>query len=194
MVNIGKICGFVVLVVCLLGLVVTPIQSVSAIAPLSEFTQIDGKLVSNASLEQQVVATVVLANQGSAEKQLLYGFTSLAKFHAYLAKNQHTQATPTASRSYANFFEHINVKGARLNVRLGTNVRYVGDRWNDKISSVVPVCQGKWTVMYQHRDYKGEAIAIKNTAKTCRYYFNLTDYKLSNGKNWNDRVSSIRVY
>lgn len=48
-------------------------------------------------------------------------------------------------------FEHINFGGATWRTNL--NYLYVGDFWNDKISSII-IVRGRWR-FYQHRDYKG---------------------------------------
>jgi len=48
-------------------------------------------------------------------------------------------------------FQHINFGGASWRTNLGWG--YVGDWWNDKISSMV-IVRGLWR-FYQHRDFKG---------------------------------------
>ena len=157
----------------------------------SRFTLIDGKPAVNGLQDSKVVGTVVKNAKDPSGKYILYGFTDLNKFHQYLA-NHHSATAKNPQIS--SFYEHIDMKGARLDVRLGTQIRYVGDRWNDKISSVHPACNGSWTILYQHADFRGDALAIENSNNLCRYYFNLTQFKLSNGQSWNDQASSIRVY
>lgn len=157
--------------------------------PKSRFIEIDGKPTVHALQDSKVVGTVVKPT--SSGRYLLYGFTDLHKFHQYLNSNQKATAK---NRRVSSFYEHINMQGAQFNVYVGTNVAYVGDRWNDRISSINPACDGSWTVVYQHANYKGDALAIQNTNNTCQYYFNLTQFRMSNGQSWNDQISSIRVY
>ncbi len=57
------------------------------------------------------------------------------------------------------------------------NSSWVGDDWNDRISSCV-VVSGSWT-LYQHRDYGGESVTIG------------LGYKDFTGTEWDNRISSF---
>jgi Beta/Gamma crystallin len=48
-------------------------------------------------------------------------------------------------------FEHANFQGAEKRTNL--NLSYVGDFWNDKISSII-VISGTWR-FFQHANYQG---------------------------------------
>lgn len=184
--------GVLFCIMCLIGLTFAPFQGSAAELQKSKFALIDGKVTANAKLDQEVVGVIVHEDKDAAGENILYGFTSTQAFQQYLEKNKSTNTL--AGQSHASFYEHIDLRGAHFNIKRGYQSSYVGNSWNDKISSVVPSCTGNWTVLYEHRDFKGEAIAIKNSANSCRYYFNLTKYKMNNGKSWNDQASSIKVY
>lgn len=157
----------------------------------SQFEKIDGQPVKNSLKDHQVVGIVVNDQFDQEGKPILYGFTQIEGFHKYLEKSKKS-ANLDANRAY--FYEHIDRRGASFSLKVGTSSSYVGNSWNDRISSVIPACTGNWTVLYEHKNYGGKALAIENSNNMCRYYFNLTDVQLSNGKSWNDQVSSIRVY
>lgn len=183
--------GLTVFMLCICSFIFTAEVGLAAPHQKSRFAKIDGKLTANALQDSRVVGVVVKKEKNQSGQNILYGFTNMQQFHQYLG-NQPTAAAK--NRSISNFYQHIDMKGARFDVRVGTRVYYVGDRWNDQISSVNPACTGRWTVMYQHRDFRGEGLAIENSNNSCRYYFNLTNYRMSNGQSWNDQVSSMRVY
>ncbi|RPA75957.1 hypothetical protein BJ508DRAFT_311569 [Ascobolus immersus RN42] len=44
--------------------------------------------------------------------------------------------TPKGLLYYCYFYEHIDCSGAALYIQEGWNSRYVGDNWNDRISSL----------------------------------------------------------
>lgn len=184
--------GLAMFVLAVFSLIFTTHTGLAAPDPLSHFAKIDGKQTVSGKNDAKVVAIVVKKEKDASGKNILYGFTSLHQFHQYLNENKVT--TAAKARNASRFFEHINMKGAAFDVRVGTRINYVGNSWNDQISSIHPACTGSWTVVYQHRDFRGEALAIENSNNSCRYYFNLTNYRLSNGQSWNDQVSSIRVY
>jgi hypothetical protein len=183
--------GIFFCMICVVGLVFAPLHGSASELQQSEFAQIDGKATTSNVHDAKVVAVSLQVVLG---KQVLYGFTDKATFHKYLTSQKATNTLATVGRNYATFYEHIDKRGAKFNVHKGYQINYVGNGWNDKISSVVPSCKGRWTVLYQHRDFDGEALAIQNSSNSCRYYHNLTNYYMQNGNSWNDQVSSIRVY
>lgn len=77
------------------------------------------------------------------------------------------------------YYEHINFTGASVEIREGTNRRYVGDKWNDKISSAACHTYCDMTI-YEHRDFGGAKETIGG------YIENIGGY-------WNDRISSMKV-
>lgn len=157
----------------------------------SQFTKIDGQPVNNPLKDAKVVGIVVKDQFDKDGNPIFYGFTKIEEFHQYL---EQSNKSATLAKNRAYFYEHINRKGASFSLAVGTNKSYVGNSWNDRISSVIPACTGNWTVLYQHKNYGGKALAVENSNNMCRYYINLTDIKLSNGQSWNDQASSIKVY
>ena len=75
------------------------------------------------------------------------------------------------------YYQHAGVEGNRRVIAAGTRRRYVGDVWNDQISSIA--CNRSChLIVYEHRDYGGERRA---------FYPNIQYV----GDAWNDRISSM---
>ena len=75
-------------------------------------------------------------------------------------------------------YQHRDFGGHTFTLRGNVNVQYVGDKWNDKISSFA--CHPGCTLtMFEHRDFKG----ARQTWSTVQYV----------GDAWNDDVSSLYV-
>jgi Peptidase inhibitor family I36 len=75
-------------------------------------------------------------------------------------------------------YEHRDFGGAKFTFRGNVNVKYIGDRWNDKISSFA--CRGGCTMtFFEHRDFKG----AHRSWGTTQYV----------GDDWNDSISSLYV-
>jgi hypothetical protein len=64
-------------------------------------------------------------------------------------------AVPAYAAPCARVFEHINHGGEVKHISSGDNVSYVGDLWNDKISSVI-VEPGCALNVWEHADYRGK--------------------------------------
>ena len=76
------------------------------------------------------------------------------------------------------YYEHENFGGARRDITLGLNRRYVGQSWNDRISAIA--CSSDCAVrVWEHRDFQG---AAKTFAGAISYV----------GDEWNDRISSMK--
>jgi hypothetical protein len=73
---------------------------------------------------------------------------------------------------------HRDFAGPAITQNSGRGWKYVGDRWNDQISSF-RMRNGCRVVAYQHRDYKGESTVFRG------------DYRYV-GDLWNDQISSFR--
>src|SRR5262249_30794504 len=76
-------------------------------------------------------------------------------------------------------FEHANFEGHKFTIRGNYNLSYIGDRWNDKVSSIAcnPYCE---VTVFEHRDFKGASR---------KFGANIQNV----GGGWNDRISSARV-
>lgn len=77
-------------------------------------------------------------------------------------------------------YEHRDFGGSRITQNSGRGWKYVGDAWNDKISSF-RMRAGCRVVAYHHRNYVG-------TSKTFR-----GDYRYV-GDLWNDEISSWKCH
>jgi hypothetical protein len=76
-------------------------------------------------------------------------------------------------------FEHRDFRGAKLRLREQVNVSYVGDAWNDQISSFACSYYCELT-FFEHRDFKG----ARDTWGSGISYV---------GDAWNDDISSMYV-
>ncbi len=89
-----------------------------------------------------------------------------------------TSAGPEVTIEGCFYYEHDNFGGERREIPLGLNRRYVGDTWNDRISSIA--CSGSCALrVWEHRDYQGAA----------RTFTGAISYV---GDEWNDRISSMK--
>lgn len=90
-----------------------------------------------------------------------------------------TNGGPIVSFRGCAYYEHRNFDGAHVDVVEGTNRRYVGDTWNDRISSIA--CHSDCTLeAFEHREFGGaRSVFYPNFAYV--------------GSFWNDRISSLRV-
>ena len=93
-----------------------------------------------------------------------------------------TNGGPPQPPYTCTYFEHINFGGASQSLALGTLRRYVGDAWNDEISSIAcdPRCA---FVAYEHRDFDGATKIFADGYNTSYV-----------GDDWNDRISSAELF
>ncbi|PER20648.1 hypothetical protein [Bacillus cereus] len=91
-----------------------------------------------------------------------------------------------ARQSNINIFhEHINGGGANFTIFSGGSMEYVGDLWNDQISSVT-VAPRTLVILFEHRGFQGATYRLTNSGDF-PYLFNLPGP-------WNDITSSIVTY
>ena len=78
-----------------------------------------------------------------------------------------------------SFFQHRDFEGGVFDVYDGDNIRFVGNRINDQISSIScdPGCSA---TVFEHWKFGGEAIRLRGDVAFV-------------GNRWNDRISSVRV-
>lgn len=79
------------------------------------------------------------------------------------------------------YFEHIDYGGASNSIPLGVRRKYVGDAWNDRISSIACWHRCRLEVS-EHRDFAG---ATRSFAAGFAHQYV--------GDEWNDRISSMTV-
>jgi hypothetical protein len=77
------------------------------------------------------------------------------------------------------YFWHADYQGERGEISEGADMRWIGQRWNDQISSV-QCAPGCWLIAYEHADYGG---ASTRFAGSVSYV----------GDFWNDKISAMRV-
>src|SRR5262249_2974520 len=90
-----------------------------------------------------------------------------------------TNGGPDVSFRGCILYEHANFAGHTFTIRGNYNLSYIGDRWNDKVSSIAcnPYCE---VTVFEHRDFKGRSWKV---GANIQYV----------GGGWNDRISSARV-
>ncbi len=76
------------------------------------------------------------------------------------------------------YYEHDNFGGKRREMPVGLNRAYVGDSWNDEISSIA-CSYGCALRVWEHRDFKGAAITLSGAVSYV-------------GDAWNDKISSMK--
>ncbi len=77
------------------------------------------------------------------------------------------------------FFEDRNYGGHHIDVHANSDVSYIGDPWNDQISSLACANECQATI-FEHKDFGGASV-------TWGAY---TEYV---GSFWNDKISSVKV-
>ncbi|MDA2118510.1 beta/gamma crystallin domain-containing protein [Bacillus cereus] len=99
---------------------------------------------------------------------------------------QHQLLEPLPPKLENRFFEHINGVGRSFVVYSGEFNEYVGDYFNDKISSI-SIAPRTVVLSFEHRGYQGEFNILINR-------FNDPQLINIHKNDWNDRVSSIKTY
>ncbi len=83
------------------------------------------------------------------------------------------------------FFEHIDGTGSSFTMNSGDRLSYVGDPWNDRISSV-RVAPNTLVILYEHINFRGRKKILENLSNRS-HLFNIH-------KDFNDITSSIKTY
>src|SRR5687767_10536314 len=90
-----------------------------------------------------------------------------------------TSAGPDVPFEGCFYYEHEGFNGERTRIDAGTRRRYVGDGWNDRISSAA-CAAGCEMQSFEHRDYAGATRVFSGAAGYV-------------GDDWNDRISSMKI-
>ncbi|MEK4504300.1 peptidase inhibitor family I36 protein [Bacillus sp. FSL R12-0069] len=101
--------------------------------------------------------------------------------YEYNTDVQHTNFQQFVNR----FYEHINGTGMSFTLNSGSNLPYVGNPWNDKISSV-SVAPKTLVILYKDAKF-GPPVKILENSGNIPYLFNIH-------KDFNDVVSSIKTF
>ncbi|WP_142950242.1 beta/gamma crystallin domain-containing protein [Bacillus thuringiensis] len=83
------------------------------------------------------------------------------------------------------FYEHINGEGASFSIYSGEYKPFVGNWWNDKISSVL-VAPRTLVILYEHINFTGRKKNLFNYKYSSPHLFNIH-------RDFNDIVSSIKT-
>ena len=88
-----------------------------------------------------------------------------------------TSGGPQVNFNGCIYYQHANFEGEQRAITDGTGRRYVGDHWNDQISSIAcrPGCS---VTVYEHRDYGGAHMTFHPNIQYV-------------GDGWNDQISSM---
>ena len=84
------------------------------------------------------------------------------------------------------FYEHINGSGESFNLNSGDKLAYVGNEWNDRISSVL-VAPRTVVILYEHINFTGRKKSLFNYKFNSSHLFNIH-------RDWGDNTSSIKTY
>ncbi len=98
-------------------------------------------------------------------------------------KDSHRKDRESYDGNYCTFYEHANKEGTYFHGKTGSHP-FVGDNWNDKISSVW-VRDGYSVTIYEHSDFAGRRKILHGRQGGALY--NLPDI------NFNDMMSSYKV-
>ncbi|WP_347400945.1 hypothetical protein [Bacillus thuringiensis] len=131
------------------------------------------------------------------EKPTTVGFETQKEFESYVQKHpvapNLSKTLQSFSQIYSTFYYDTNLQGARFTINASRNpvvITNFGGPNNDVISSILTHPFGNYTMIYEHTNAQGHALAIVNNGK----YLNLTDVSMGDGeRTWNDQVSSATV-
>lgn len=130
------------------------------------------------------------------ENPVAVGFDTRKEFESYVKKHPVVPNLSKAfqsSRIYSTFYHDIHLKGAQFPIDASRNpviITNFNSSNNDKVSSILTHPFGNYTMIYEHINAQGYALAIVNNGK----YLNLTDVSMGDGeRTWNDQVSSATV-
>jgi hypothetical protein len=138
------------------------------------------------------IAAVVLYRNAVNGHHVL-GFSTVEKYKTHLKQYSAANKASAAATGTNYFYEHTSYDsrglGAYITLSVGNSYYYVGDNWNDRISSL-HIYPSSYVTLYQHWHYEGYYLTLVNNGGN--YWFqNVTNYKMPNGTNWNDQTSSI---
>ncbi|HDW3057409.1 TPA: hypothetical protein RMI67_005219 [Bacillus cereus] len=130
------------------------------------------------------------------EKPTTVGFETQKEFESYVQKHPVTPNLSKAfqsSRIYSTFYHDIHLQGSQFPIDASRNpviITNFNSFNNDQVSSILTHPFGNYTMIYEHNNAQGRALAIVNNGK----YLNLTDVSMGDGeRTWNDQVSSATV-
>nr|WLE91042.1 hypothetical protein GGBNIMDK_00073 [Bacillus cereus] len=131
------------------------------------------------------------------EKPITVGFDTKKEFESYVKSHpvvpNLTKMFQLSSQIYSTFYYDTNLQGGKFTVNATRNpvvITNFSGANNDAISSILTHSFGSYTMIYEHNNAQGRALAIMNNGK----YLNLTDVSMGDGeRTWNDQVSSATV-
>ncbi|MFD0768454.1 hypothetical protein ACFQZ1_05930 [Bacillus sp. CGMCC 1.60114] len=167
----------------------------------SQFVLINGKKASSPVQDSQVKHIFFSKDQNG--KEIKYGFTNEKEFQQFVQNKEYEKhreyknpkaelikkenlTTLGTGPNYTDFYWDINKGGSRISYAIGTYTSYVGNYWNDQISSISTAASG-YTRVWEHASYGGATYAWDNYSYW-GYTINLNNY------GWNDAISSLGVF
>ncbi|MEI4618534.1 hypothetical protein [Bacillus cereus] len=131
------------------------------------------------------------------EKPVTIGFDNQSEFESYVKKHpvvpNFSKLLQASSSIYSTFYHDINLQGAKFTVNASRNpvkiTNFEGSN-NDAASSILTHPFGNYTMVYEHSNGQGRALAIINNGG----YLNFTNISMGDGeRTWNDGISSAIV-
>ncbi|WP_074593862.1 peptidase inhibitor family I36 protein [Bacillus cereus] len=83
------------------------------------------------------------------------------------------------------FHEHSNGQGSYFTMSSGDSTNYVGDVWNDRVSSVT-IAPRTLIILFSDRNFYGETHRVVNYGNSSKFY--------TLPRDWSDRTTSIETY
>ncbi|UHA71902.1 peptidase inhibitor family I36 protein [Paenibacillus sp. 481] len=102
---------------------------------------------------------------------------------------QNNEVVPEEGDYHATFWDFYKYTGASFDVSLAQNKPYVGDFWNNEISSIKTAYKGSGVTLYENINFTGSSIFFAPGAVS----ENLGWFILRPNVTWDDQTTSIEV-
>ncbi|SMO57585.1 hypothetical protein [Melghirimyces algeriensis] len=153
------------------------------------FSPMSGSQVDAATTESTPSYQVL--KQNAKGKQVSLEFKSKAAFEKYLREHPVKGKFSIQEQIRSVFYEHKDGRGWSFNVDASRNPTVIFNfgQFNDQVSSIRTHSHGNYTIIYEHINAQGRALALANTGAL----YNLVSPMGDGERTWNDEASSAIV-
>ncbi|MFT4141198.1 MAG: hypothetical protein QM671_19745 [Bacillus sp. (in: firmicutes)] len=131
------------------------------------------------------------------EKPVTIGFNTQKELETYKKKHPINPDFPKTFQSLSQisttYYHDSNLQGTKFNVNASRSpivIKNLDNSDNDKVSSILTHPFGNYTMIYEHTNAQGRALAIVNNGG----YLNLSTISMGDGeRTWDDQISSTTV-